>query len=130
MLPHQLAGPLSAEDPLDYLVQIAPRERLNELDLDLPKFRAFAALSRSLVELGQTYTPSGSVDSMTVFYASPLHGAKQDWLRDVQRWDNFSRTPNRYIDVDGEHSTLMDKQNVRGFQAVLRSELDRALGGR
>jgi acyl-CoA synthetase (AMP-forming)/AMP-acid ligase II/thioesterase domain-containing protein/acyl carrier protein len=129
-LPHQLSGALRAEDPCDYLVQIAPPERLAELDLDLPKFRVWAALSRSLVLLGQSYVPSGSVESMTVFYAHPLHGTKQDWVNDVKRWDNFSRAPNRYIDVAGEHHTLMGKQHVTGFQAVLRAEIDRALGGR
>ena len=128
-LPGLLRGPLSAEDPIDYLVQIAPRERLAELDLDLPKFRALATLSRSLVVLGQSYIPTGSVESMTVFYAQPLQGTKQEWLDNVRRWDRFTRARNRYVEVGGEHHTVMGKQHVAGFQGVLRTEIDRALGG-
>jgi acyl-CoA synthetase (AMP-forming)/AMP-acid ligase II/thioesterase domain-containing protein/acyl carrier protein len=129
-LPGLLRGCLSAEDPIDYLVQIAPRERLAELDLDLPKFRALATLSRSLVVLGQSYVPSGTVESMTVFHAQPLQGTKQEWLDNVKRWDRFTRTRNRYVEVGGEHHTVMGKQHVTGFQAVLRGEIDRALGGK
>jgi acyl-CoA synthetase (AMP-forming)/AMP-acid ligase II/thioesterase domain-containing protein/acyl carrier protein len=128
-LPALLRGRLSAEDPIDYLVQIAPRERLAELDLDLPKFRALASLSRSLVVLGQSYVPSGTVETMTVFYAQPLQGTKQEWLDNVKRWDGFTRAGARYVEVGGEHHTVMGKQHVAGFQAVLRREIDRALEG-
>jgi acyl-CoA synthetase (AMP-forming)/AMP-acid ligase II/thioesterase domain-containing protein len=118
-------------DPCAYLINIAPPERLAELDLDLPKFRAWADLAQSLLTLGRSYTPSGFVDSMTVFYAIPLRGTKENWLNnELRRWDDFTRSPNRYIDVPGEHYTLMGPKHVAKFQAVLRSELDRALNGK
>ncbi|WP_348652779.1 non-ribosomal peptide synthetase [Polyangium sp. 6x1] len=129
-LPARLRGAPPDQDPCDPIIQIAPPGRLAELDMDLRKFKAWAALSRSLVVLGQSYVPSGSVESMTVFYAHPLHGTKRHWLEDVKRWDHFSRGPNRYIDVAGEHHSLMGKQHVGEFQAVLRAEVDRAMGGR
>jgi acyl-CoA synthetase (AMP-forming)/AMP-acid ligase II/thioesterase domain-containing protein/acyl carrier protein len=129
-LPALLRGQLAAEDPIEYVVHIAPPARLAELDLDLPRFRAFAEMSRSLVVLGQSYVPSGSVESVTVFYAQPLHGTKEDWLNDVKRWDGFTRAGNRYLDVAGEHHSIMSKQHVTSFQAVLRAEIDRAMGGR
>jgi len=113
------------------LIEIAPPERLAELDLDLEKFKAWAALAQSLLTLGRSYTPSGRVGSMTVFYAIPLRGTKERWLNEeLRRWDDFTRKPNRYIDVDGEHYTLMGPKHVATFQAVLRAELDRALGGK
>lgn len=67
---------------------------------------------------------------MSVFYAVPLRGTKQDWLdNELRRWEDFSREEPRYLDVPGEHYTLMGPKHVAAFQAVLRAELDRALGG-
>lgn len=129
-LPAKLRALEPREDPYAYLVDIAPPQRLAELQIDLAKFRAWAALAQSLIELGRSYVPSGSVDSMSIFYAIPLRGTKDDWLNlQLRQWDNFTRRPNRYIDVPGEHYTLMGARHVATFQALLRAELDRALGG-
>lgn len=118
-------------DPCDYLFGIASPERLAELDLDLKRFKAWAALALGLSDVGHAYKPSGSVESVTIFYADPVWGTKEDYLRDqLKRWDQFSRSPNRYIEVAGEHHTLLDPKHVAGFQATLRAELDRALDGR
>ncbi|CAM5725601.1 Peptide synthase OS=Streptomyces antimycoticus OX=68175 GN=SSPO_037370 PE=4 SV=1 [Streptomyces antimycoticus] len=66
---------------------------------------------------------------MTVFYAIPLRGTKEDWLENELRLvDEHTTEPNRYLDVPGEHYTLMGPRHVAAFQAVLRRELDRALG--
>ncbi|AIO68852.1 non-ribosomal peptide synthetase [Burkholderia oklahomensis] len=130
-LPPQLRAAMSEQDPLAYLIDNAPPGRLAELDLDLPKFRAWAGLAQSLLTLGRSYVPSGNVQSMSIFYAIPLRGTKEDWLnKELRRWDEFTRAPNRYIDVAGEHYTLMGPAHVGTFQAVLRAELDRALGGK
>lgn len=118
------------DDFCTQLIRIAPPERLVELDLDLAKFTAWAGLAQSLLTLGRSYVPSGTVESMTVFYAIPLRGTKENWLNnELRRWDDFTRSQNRYIDVAGEHYTLMGPKHVATFQAVLRAELDRALGG-
>ncbi|MDT0549282.1 non-ribosomal peptide synthetase [Streptomyces lonegramiae] len=127
-LPGQLRG-LPREEQLAHLLEIAPAGRLAELDLDLEKFAAWAALASGLTDLGRGYTPTGTTRSMTVFYAIPLRGTKQDWLdNELRRWDEHSTEANRYIDVPGEHYTLMGPQHVAAFQAILRRELDRALG--
>lgn len=128
-LPERLRAMQPHKDPCDYLFEIAPKERLKELDLDLPRFKAWAALALSLSDIGQAYTPSGSVDSITVFYADPLWGSKQAYLEhELKRWDQLTRSPNRYIEVAGEHHTMLDPRHVASFQAVLRAELDRVLG--
>ncbi|KFX28317.1 peptide synthetase [Ralstonia solanacearum] len=128
-LPERLRAMLPHKDPCEYLFEIAPKERLKELDLDLPRFKAWAALALSLSDIGQAYTPSGNVDSITVFYADPLWGSKQAYLEsELKRWDQLTRSPNRYIEVAGEHHTMLDPRHVAGFQAILRAELDRALG--
>jgi thioesterase domain-containing protein len=54
----------------------------------------------------------------------------QDWLNNqLRRWDDFTRASNRYVEVAGEHHSLMGPEYVATFQAILRAELDRALGG-
>ncbi|WP_046468446.1 non-ribosomal peptide synthetase [Allosalinactinospora lopnorensis] len=129
-LPDVLRNGMTRDEQLKYLIDIAPKKRLAELDLDVAKFGAWVDLAQSLVRLGTTYEPSGDVRSLSVFYAIPLRGTKEDWLNNQLRaWDDFSREENRYIDVPGEHYTLMGPDHVAAFQAVLRAELGRALSG-
>jgi thioesterase domain-containing protein len=118
----------TAEDPCAFIMQLAPPGRLAQLNLDLTKFRAWAALAFSLVRIGESYDPTGTVESTTVFYAEPLQGTKQQWLDTrLKRWDRFTRSANRYVEVPGEHNSLLGPKHVAAFQAVLRAELDRAL---
>jgi len=131
----ELSKELRAQDPtlerqLERIIEVSPKERLAELDLDLVSFTAWAELAQSLLAMGREYEPSGSVRSLSVFYAIPLEGTKDDWLKtQLSAWNNFSREPSRFIDVPGEHYTLMGPDHVAAFQAILRQELDRALGG-
>lgn len=126
-LPAELR-PLSRQEQLGRLIEIAPADRLAELDLDLVRFTAWAELADGLTGLGRTYRPSGSVARMSVFYAVPLRGSKQDWLNnELKRWEDFTREAPRYIDVPGEHYTLMGPKHVAAFQSLLRAELDRVL---
>jgi thioesterase domain-containing protein/acyl carrier protein len=131
-LPEELRrSGLSRSGQLQHLLDIAPAQRVAELALDLPKFTAWVELAHSLVSQGRAYEPSGTVESLSVFYAIPLRGSKEDWLNtQLRKWDGFTRKPNRYIDVPGEHYTLMGPKHVAAFQHILRAELDRALGGR
>lgn len=126
-LPGQLRH-LSREEQLAHFIGLAPKARLADLDLTLEKFTAWATLAFGLTDLGRTYTPSGSVRSMSVFYAIPLRGTKKDWLdNELSRWDEHCPDV-RYLDVPGEHYTLMGPNHVAVFQSILRKELDRALG--
>jgi thioesterase domain-containing protein len=66
---------------------------------------------------------------MTVFYAVPLRGAKETgWSGELCRWEEHAYEQNRYIDVPGEHYTLMGSPHVAAFQAILSREIDRATG--
>ncbi|WP_423372606.1 AMP-binding protein [Burkholderia sp. LMG 32019] len=129
-LPAQLRAIEDRQDIHEYLYGIAPRDRLAELGLDLPGFTAWSKLALALSDMGHAYVPSGTIESATVFYADPLWGAKQDYLdRELRRWDEFTRAPNRYIEVTGEHHTILDPRHVTAFQATLRAEIDLALNG-
>ncbi|MFI1227168.1 MULTISPECIES: AMP-binding protein [unclassified Streptomyces] len=126
-LPHRLRD-LPPGEMIRRLMAAAPPERLDALDLDARKLENWANLANSITDLGRSYEPSGTVPSMTVFYANPLRGTKQAWLDDeLRRWDGHTTGPNRYIEVDGAHYTLMGPQHVASFQATLRRELDRAM---
>ncbi|WP_372463206.1 AMP-binding protein [Streptomyces spinosus] len=128
-LPGELR-PLGRPEQLGRLLALAPPDRLAELDLDLERFTAWARLADGLTGLGRSYRPGGSVARMSVFYAVPLRGTKQDWLdNELSRWADFTREAPRYLEVPGEHYTLMGPRHVAVFQSVLRAELDRALSG-
>ncbi|MFE7334978.1 AMP-binding protein [Streptomyces griseus] len=126
-LPAQLR-PLGRREQIQRLIDIAPADRLAELDLDLERFTAWAELADGLTGLGRSYEPSGDVARMSVFYAIPLRGSKQDWLdNELSRWTDFTREAPRYLDVPGEHYTLMGPRHVAAFQSILRAELARSL---
>ncbi|MFI1762825.1 AMP-binding protein [Streptomyces sp. NPDC020800] len=117
--------PLPREEQVARLIELAPAGRLAELDLTVERFAAWAELADSLTDLGRSYEPSGSVPSMSVFHAIPLRGTRQDWLdNELRRWDAFTTGPNHYLEVPGEHYTMLAPAHVAEFQAVLRRELD------
>ncbi|MEU2723885.1 non-ribosomal peptide synthetase [Streptomyces smyrnaeus] len=120
---------LPEAEQLAYLVDQAPKRRLTELDLNVERFANWVHLAQNMVQLGRTYEPSGTVEQVRVFYCTPLRGSKQEWLdNQLRHWDGFTRAPNTYVEVDGEHYTLMSPQHVQTFQTTLRHELARALG--
>lgn len=119
---------LPQDRQLDRITAAASQRRLAELDLDRDGFASWVDLAQSLVKAGRTYEPSGSVASLSVFYATPLRGTKQDWLdHELRRWDDFTRGENRYLEVPGEHYTLMNPDHVAAFQHILRTELTHRL---
>jgi acyl-CoA synthetase (AMP-forming)/AMP-acid ligase II/thioesterase domain-containing protein len=128
--PHRLGAQMHPPDPYKSVIELASPARLAELDLDVEKFTTWAKLSFRLVTMGQEYIPSGSVESATVFYAQPLWGTKEDWLcNKLAEWNDHTRTPPRYVEVPGSHSSLLERHHVASFQMALRAELDRSLNG-
>jgi acyl-CoA synthetase (AMP-forming)/AMP-acid ligase II/thioesterase domain-containing protein/acyl carrier protein len=121
------------QDPCEYILKHASSERLAQLGIDLRKFSTWARVAFSLEVLLLPHITSGSVSKITVFcssgihYYSPIEWTREKWRAQLQRWDNF--TPRAtYIDVPGNHHTLMSPKNVAAFQAILRHEIDSALG--
>ncbi|MDX7988428.1 peptide synthetase [Xenorhabdus sp. 12] len=127
-LPAEIRAAAGNQDPCEYILKDVSSERLQELDLNLEKFKAWATLTQSLLNVGRSYVPTGNVESISVFYADPPRGSKEEWLDHLKRWDSLSRQPNNYIPVAGGHYDLMGPRHLATFQAILRNELDRALG--
>ncbi|MFD4640244.1 alpha/beta fold hydrolase [Lentzea sp. NPDC058436] len=125
-LPSRLA-PLPKAGQIAALLDLAPPGRLDELDLDLPKLTAWADLAHGLTSLGRGYHPVGEVRTMTVFCADPLRGNRSDWVgKELRRWDEHTAEPVRYVDVPGEHYTMIGPRHVHAFATALRAELARA----
>ncbi|MFF9870490.1 AMP-binding protein [Streptomyces sp. NPDC013953] len=119
---------LPREAQVSRLLGLAPAQRLADLDLDEGKFAAWAEVADALTDLGRGYEPAGTVRSMSVFHAEPLRGTREDWLEhELRRWDEHTTEPNRYLEVPGEHHTLMGPRHVAAFQAILRRELNRCM---
>jgi thioesterase domain-containing protein len=131
-LPDSLRATLGPdEDPCEPIFTLAPKRRLAELGLDLQRFKAWSSLALGLSDIGHVHRPSGTVEAVSIFYADPLWGTKADYLeQELKRWDAFARGANRYIEVGGEHHTMLDVRHVAAFQATLRREIDRAMQGR
>ncbi len=124
----------SEQETVTQLFELAPRARLAELDLDLGGFSRWANVAFSLVKLGRTYEPSGDVERVRVFYASPpvryRNLPKSVWLEEkLAPWNAFSRQRARFIEIPGEHQTALGTY-VADFELALRRELESEALGR
>jgi acyl-CoA synthetase (AMP-forming)/AMP-acid ligase II/thioesterase domain-containing protein len=119
---------MPSQQQLAYMLEHSPQARVAELDLDLPKLSTMWDVLLSLCAITSDYQPTGRVESVTVFHASPLSGTTREWQARLRRWEEFSRRPNRYVPVPGDHYTLMGPQHLSAFQSILRGELGVALG--
>lgn len=127
-LPTEVPADLPRAEQLRHLLDLASPTRLTELDLDAAALANWANLAHSLVEMGRDYEPSGKVRSLSVFSEIPPEGVPEMWRdSEVRAWDEFTERPNRYLGLTGEHDALMGPRYVEEFQALLRSEVDRAM---
>lgn len=129
-LPRRLRAAAAGDDPCALILKLAPPSRVKELGLDLTTFRAWARLSHQLVQLGEKHEPSGLVESLTVLYAQPFEGTKEDWLNNqLRRWDPFVQQEVRYREIAGEHHTMFAQPHLTTLYTVLHAEIERALNG-
>ncbi|KAI9740209.1 MAG: putative NRPS-like protein biosynthetic cluster [Cirrosporium novae-zelandiae] len=112
---------------LEYICQVSPPGRLEELDLDKYKLERWAHVAASMQGLARGYEPQGSVDTLDVFVAIPLPAVakdKQDWIDNkLSHWKDFVRSPPRFHDVDGAHYTMLSPENIQSFQKTLKSAM-------
>ncbi|KAH0835534.1 Alpha/Beta hydrolase protein [Lanmaoa asiatica] len=134
--------PLTREEQLEVVWKLSPPERLVELQLTPERLDHWIDIAGSLIECGKTYEPSGSLCASFVFSSctprcanmfyfsvagcllrhSPSAVAKRNWLnKHLKLWAGFSRSEPSYIDVPGQHYTLMDFEHVPTFQKIFRN---------
>ncbi|MDI6682072.1 non-ribosomal peptide synthetase [Leuconostoc suionicum] len=111
-------------NPVKYLFDIAPQSRVKELGQNLTSFEKWNDLAYHLAQLGATYSPSGTVNDIRVFYAQPIWGSQKEYLETMlKQWDNYSNNPVKYIEVPGEHHTIFDREYVNKFYSAFENEL-------
>jgi thioesterase domain-containing protein len=135
-LNRQLQPEPPTNDVCDYVLTFANPERLAELDLDRHKFSVWSRVAHSLESLLLTHLATGTVNRMTIFCSEGVSSrytttqwSKQSWRELLNHWDEFVVQP-RYVEVPGDHHSLMSPKHVAGFQAVLRAEIELAVGNR
>ena len=105
----------------------ADQARLAELSLTPAGLVNWASLAYSLQSMAVEYEPTGGVDSIDVFYCTPLavvSASRQEWLAEhLSKWRDFSRSEPRFHEVQGEHYTMLDPDNVYSFQHTLKQAL-------
>jgi acyl-CoA synthetase (AMP-forming)/AMP-acid ligase II/thioesterase domain-containing protein/acyl carrier protein len=134
-LNQHLRPDIPSNEICEQILRCASPERLAELDLDLHKFATWARVAHSMESLLMTHLTSGSTQTMTVFCSEGISShyggqwTRASWRNELARWDAFVSQP-RYVDVPGHHHGLMGPKHVAVFQALLRSEIDRAFAAR
>lgn len=114
-------------DPYVAVLAASREERVRELGLTLETFTSWTQLTFHLVKTILAYAPSGTVDSLTVFRASPLWSTRDEWDAHLRRWEKHARSGVRYVDIEGEHHTLMDGVFLPSFQRALKTAIADAM---
>jgi thioesterase domain-containing protein len=74
-------------------------------------------------KMAQTYSPSGKIKKMDVFYCTPLHSVclnRAKWLSEhLSKWQDFSREPVEFIECEGDHADMLNGAFVEGFEQRL-----------
>ncbi|KAG2124036.1 atromentin synthetase [Suillus clintonianus] len=125
---------LARQEQLEFVWKLSPPQRIAELQLTIEKLEKWTDVAKSLINCGLDYNPSGSVSAIDVFYTTPFAGSRVDWLNNQlkpwtgwsrgEAWSGFSRGDVSYIEVPGEHTTLLDFEYVPHFQKTFRSRLE------
>ncbi|KAI4270474.1 MAG: hypothetical protein LQ337_006662 [Flavoplaca oasis] len=109
------------------LLAESDQERCADLALTRESLGTWIGVAWSLQKIGWQYEPSGSVESMDVFYCQPLkvvaRTRKEYRETKLNHWTDFVRSEVRFHEVDGEHYTMIGPEHVFTFQQTLRKAL-------
>ncbi|MCJ1331775.1 hypothetical protein MMC10_008467 [Thelotrema lepadinum] len=112
---------------LAYVLGIVDTARMQELSMTSTELGNWASLAYAMQAMAVDYDPSGSVNSMDVFYAHPLRTAarcKEEWLEQhLSKWAEFCRTEPHFHDVEGAHYTMLSAEYVESFAGKLKQVL-------
>lgn len=125
----ELQGAPPGEATCKYILQFASAERMQALDVDLNRFVVWARVAHAMEDLLFSHVTSGRVRAATTVFRSygfPPHMFGEQWQTTLTDWDHFCEQC-KYVDVPGDHYTLMFPKHVAAFQAAFRAEIERAL---
>ncbi|KAF7371247.1 Acetyl-CoA synthetase-like protein [Mycena sanguinolenta] len=117
--------------PIQWVLSRSNQIRLAELDLQLGAFTRWIKVAYEINRTGRTFIPSGSVQNAltTVFCAVPLPsmGTREEYKAErLSQWKHFSGPAFELVDVDGEHYTMLSKENSASFADKMRDAMHRA----
>ncbi|KAH7377885.1 putative non-ribosomal peptide synthase-like protein [Pyrenochaeta sp. MPI-SDFR-AT-0127] len=118
-----------------------PDGTLENLDLSIPKVKAWQRINDNMQAITRSYVPSGSVSKYDVFWVPPLpqyNCTDQEWRHDwLAKWKDHvtdaeqsdvdidgSRGTLRYHRVEGTHFTILRPENVDVFQKALNAAFE------
>ncbi|KAI8970542.1 acetyl-CoA synthetase-like protein [Trametes punicea] len=121
--------PENSEQIIEWLLSRSYQARLQELRLKRDALRRWVHVAYQLTRLGRTYEPSGTLvqASLTVFCATPLPsmGTREVYkAKQLSSWKRFSLKDVEFVDVDGEHYTMLSEANVESFASKLASAIE------
>nr|UVV38562.1 polyporic acid synthetase CorA [Terana caerulea] len=123
--------PANALEILDWALAHGDQARLAELQIRADELRAWTQVAYAMSCLGRSYTPGGLVRKahMTVFCAIPLPsmGTREEFKRDrLAGWSEFRTGGVEFVDVDGEHYTMLSEEHVVSFAGRMVAAMSRA----
>ena len=123
----ELRAMKSHEEILSRVVSLSAPGRLQELGLNKRKLHEWADVAMKLHDMARDYDPSGIVEGIDVFVASPLIAvakSREEWMeKHLRFWADFSATAPRFHSVPGEHYTMLGPDNIHSFQKILKNAL-------
>lgn len=130
-LRHSETEPANSVELIEWLLKRSDQNRIKELQMTGKEFLRWSRVAYGTTALGQTYTPQGAVHNAltTVYCAVPLAqmGNREQYKANhLAAWKDFSGKRIEFVDVDGEHYTMLDENNVQSFAGKLRATLARA----
>ncbi|KAJ5114118.1 thioesterase domain protein [Penicillium angulare] len=109
---------VSKEETISRVMESAHSARLSELALDGKKLENWANVTLSLQDVARKYQPQGSVNNMDVFYCDPLEmvgATKEQWLKRLESWQDFSRSKTNYYGLRGKHHEVFGQEHVQSM---------------
>ncbi|RAL10944.1 non-ribosomal peptide synthetase [Aspergillus homomorphus CBS 101889] len=111
---------------LELVLDRVDPDRMEELGLNSARFERWIDVAYGLQRIGRNYKPHGNVAHVDVFHCNPvefLQTGKEEWLRRLSAWDQFSREKALYFEVPGEHHEVLAPGNVQQFHKQLQESL-------
>jgi len=118
---------LSQEEVSEFIIEHSERKRVGELAFDKKKLARWADLAHAFYTMAREYEPTGTVDSIDVFYAAPPPAVSEDkegWISDhLYKWGECARSEPRFHAADGTLHTMVGPDHVFSFQQKLKAVL-------
>ncbi|KAL1915620.1 uncharacterized protein VTP21DRAFT_6379 [Calcarisporiella thermophila] len=119
---------LSQEEQINKVWAMCCPIRLAELDMTPEKLDRWVHLAKNLVEIGLNYPFKGKVScSLTCFISDGFECTKESWVQRQFVWKEYTRNACEFVDVPGEHFTILDNEHVEEFHRIFTKKL-RAAG--